>query len=102
MEILENVWEIITDAKETVTDYFTGDTVTSRKNMITHGGLCLLFGIVAGFLLAPIKKGIYINISDNGNNNGSSHVPQISQEQKKEKDCCKNKKKGCCKKWLLH
>lgn len=98
MEILEKAWDIMIDAKETVTDYFTGDTVTSRKSMITLGSFCLLFGIVAGFLLSPIKKGVYINISDNGSNNGNSDVPQISQEKKKENACCKNKKKGCCKK----
>lgn len=38
-----------------------------NNEKISFGLICLLGGIVAGFLFAPIKKGIYC-----GNNNGNS------------------------------
>lgn len=39
-----------------------------RKMTTLIGLVCLLAGVIVGFLLAPVKKGIYC-----GNNNGNSY-----------------------------
>lgn len=70
MNIFETVCHTVTDAKDYVIDYFTEDTTTTRKKILILGAICTLIGIVAGFIFSPIKKGIYINISNNGSNNG--------------------------------
>lgn len=70
MNIFETVCHTVTDAKDYVIDYFTEDTTTTRKKILILGAICTLVGIVAGFIFSPIKKGIYINISNNGSNNG--------------------------------
>ncbi|MDE6432944.1 MAG: hypothetical protein K2L07_01795 [Lachnospiraceae bacterium] len=62
----------MTDAKDYVVDYFTEDTTTTRKKILMLGTICTLVGIVVGFIFSPIKKGIYINISNNNSNNGMS------------------------------
>lgn len=69
MNIFETVCHTVTDAKDYVIDYFTEDTTTTRKKILILGAICTLIGIVAGFIFSPIKKGIYINISNNGSNN---------------------------------
>ena len=86
MEIWEKACDIVSDAKESVSDYFLEDTITSRKKLLTLGTICVLIGIITGFLFSPIKKGIYINISDNGN-----YVPQKKEDAC---SCQNNKKKG--------
>lgn len=70
MNIFETVCHTVADAKDYVIDYFTEDTTTTRKKILVLGTICTLVGIVAGFIFSPIKKGIYINISNNGSNNG--------------------------------
>ncbi len=70
MNIFETVCHTVTNAKDYVIDYFTEDTTTTRKKILILGAICTLVGIVAGFIFSPIKKGIYINISNNGSNNG--------------------------------
>lgn len=77
MNIFETVCHTVTDAKDYVTDYFTEDTTTTRKKILILGAICTLVGIVAGFIFSPIKKGIYINISNNGSNNG---IPPEDEE----------------------
>jgi len=70
MNYVRNVCDFVTDAKDRVMDYFTEDTTTTRRKILILGATCTLVGIVAGFLFSPIKKGIYINISNNGNSIG--------------------------------
>lgn len=84
MEIMEKAYDIVTTAKDTITDYFNEDTLTSRKKLLTLSTICLLIGIIAGFIFSPIKKGIYINVSNNGNNDTDN----------KEETCCNHKRKG--------
>lgn len=86
MEIMEKAQDIVRDVRESVTDYFMEDTLTSRKNLLTMGTICLMIGMIAGFIFSPIKKGIYFNISNNGN--------CVPQNKDKENNCCKEKKKG--------
>ena len=40
----------------------------NKKEKILLGAACFFAGVVAGFLIAPIKKGIYC-----GNNNGNKY-----------------------------
>lgn len=42
---------------------------------------CLFIGIVAGFMMAPIKKGISI-----GNNSGNNFVPRNENDAEDEED----------------
>lgn len=67
MNIFRTVCDTVTDAKDCVVNYFTEDTATTRKKILMLGAVCTLIGIVVGFILSPIKKGIYVNISNNGN-----------------------------------
>ena len=57
----------ITTAKENVFNFFNGDQITTRKKLLTYGAIVFMLGIIIGFLFAPIKKGFYFNISNNGN-----------------------------------
>lgn len=79
MNIFETVYYAVTDTKDYVVDYFTEDTTTTRKKILMLGAICTLIGIVAGFIFSPIKKGIYINISNNGSNNG---IPTEDEERR--------------------
>lgn len=67
MDILETMKDTATDIVQTAKDYFVGETVTSRTKVMTTCTICTLTGIIIGFLFSPIKKGIYFNISNNGN-----------------------------------
>lgn len=67
IDFFKTAGDMVTDTKDSIVDYFTGDTYTTRKKIITTCTLCTLIGIVIGFLLSPIKKGFYFNISNNGN-----------------------------------
>ncbi|MCM1158818.1 MAG: hypothetical protein NC300_08780 [Bacteroidales bacterium] len=67
MNILETVKDTISDICTSVEDFFTDEISVTRKSLMTVGAVCALVGIVWGFVLSPIKKGIYINIANNGN-----------------------------------
>lgn len=56
--------------KHSLTDFFARDWTLSEKILITV--CCMLFGIIQGFLLSPIKKGISIG-NNNGNTNGNCY-----------------------------
>ncbi len=66
-DFFKTAGDMVTDTKDSIVDYFTRDTYTTRKKIITTCTLCTLIGIIIGFLLSPIKKGFYFNISNNGN-----------------------------------
>ena len=70
MKILETVKEMAGMMVDAIRDYFEEETTTSRRKVIATCTLCTLLGIVLGFLVAPIKKGFYFNISNNGNSIG--------------------------------
>lgn len=73
MNILSTITDNLSAFCSRVNDYFTGDVITSRKHIAGLTALFTLLGITLGFLCAPIKKGVYINISNNGNNNGNNN-----------------------------
>lgn len=87
MNILETVSDTITDAKDSVVYYFTGETYTTRKKLFTTCTLCMLTGIILGFVLSPIKKGIYFNISNNGNYAPDEEINECNKRNTKR---CKN------------
>lgn len=74
-DFVETAGDMITNAKDAIVDYFTCDTYTTRKKILTTCTLCTLTGILIGFLLSPIKKGFYLNISNNGN-----YIPPEEEE----------------------
>ena len=45
----------------------------NKNEKILFGAACFLAGTVAGFLIAPIKKGIYCG-NNSGNNYGDNDV----------------------------
>lgn len=85
MEVLENVKDTavqwVGNAKETVSDYMGQETIRSRKEAFLIGGILFLMGIIIGFMLSPMKKGITIasnNVNSFGdneacNNEASAH-----------------------------
>lgn len=66
--MLETIKDFFENICETVQDFFEEDVRVTRKALITTTVLCTFAGLIAGFIVSPIKKGIYINISNNGNN----------------------------------
>lgn len=46
-----------------------------KNEKILLGAACFFAGVVAGFLIAPIKKGIYC-----GNNNGNNYMNKDEEE----------------------
>lgn len=57
----------LTTTKSNVFNFFNGDRITTRKKLMTYGAIVFMLGIIIGFVFAPIKKGFYFNISNNGN-----------------------------------
>lgn len=51
-----------------------------NKEKIMLGLTCFLGGVIAGFLIAPIKEGVYCG-NNNGNNNecSSSNIEEIKE-----------------------
>ncbi len=58
--MMRNVWE-------SIKDFFWRDWTPAEKVLVIL--CCVLFGVIKGFFLAPIKRGINC-----GNNNGNSYV----------------------------
>ena len=81
----------ITTARGNVFNFFNGDQITTRKKLLTYGAIVFMLGIIIGFLFAPIKKGFYFNISNNGN--GPAEEDDENSEGKKNKSSKKQKKK---------
>ncbi|MBO4997917.1 MAG: hypothetical protein J6D02_07965 [Lachnospira sp.] len=70
MELVKQAADMVTEwagnAKEAMSEYMeTEKTVTRRETLLT-GALILCIGVIIGFMMAPIKKGISI-ASDNVN-----------------------------------
>lgn len=57
LECLGNMWK-------SVKDFFKRDWTLSEKILVIF--CCIMFGVIKGFLMAPIKRGISC-----GNNNGN-------------------------------
>lgn len=70
MELVKQAADMVMEwadgAREAVSEYMeTEKTVTKRETLLT-GALILCIGVIIGFMMAPIKKGISI-ASDNVN-----------------------------------
>ena len=55
------------DALKSIREFFERDWTPAEKVLVIL--CCILFGVIKGFCLAPIKRGISC-----GNNNGNSYV----------------------------
>ncbi len=55
------------DIWESIKEFFGGDWTPAEKVLVIL--CCILFGVIKGFCLAPIKRGISC-----GNNNGNSYM----------------------------
>lgn len=58
---------------EGIKEFFGRDWTTSEKVLVVI--CCILFGVVHGFMIAPIKKGISC-----GNNNGSNNYNDYADD----------------------
>lgn len=67
--MLETIKDFFENICTTVKDFFEDDVKITRKALLSTTLLCTFVGLITGFIVSPIKKGIYINISNNGNNN---------------------------------
>lgn len=78
MELLEKFTDTLSDAKEMfldtlsdgkehLSDYLNEETTVTRKTIATIGIICGLIGIIYGFLIAPAKKRIQVNVNSNTN-----------------------------------
>ena len=64
MDILETVKDTFTDAISSIQEFFNEETTTTRKTLIIICAIFTLIGIVYGFLISPIKKGIQVNVTN--------------------------------------
>ncbi|MDE6759757.1 MAG: hypothetical protein K2J90_03645 [Lachnospiraceae bacterium] len=78
MELLEKFTDTLSDAKEMfldalsdgrehLCDYFNEETTVTRKTIATICIICGLVGVIYGFLIAPAKKRIQVNVNSNTN-----------------------------------
>jgi len=65
MNILETVKDTITDAATSIRDFFNEETTTTRKTVAVTCAIFALIGIVYGFLISPVKRGIQVNVTNN-------------------------------------
>lgn len=71
MDILETVKDTFVNAITFMKEFFNEETTTTRKTLVIVCAIFTLIGIVYGFLIAPIKKGVLVNIT---NINDDSYV----------------------------
>lgn len=67
MNILETVKDTIHNICACILGFFDEELTLTRKTLIIISSICALGGIIGGFIVSPIKKGVYINIANNGN-----------------------------------
>lgn len=86
-------------------EYLEDGDERTNKELFILGTICLLAGIVIGFMMAPIKKGISIG-SGNNISTDNSYAPSpkdyddcCSNCEFEDYDCCNNCEdydKDCC------
>lgn len=62
----ETLLTTITNTKENICDFFSEETTVTRKTIAIICIIAALIGIVYGFLLSPIKRGIHVNVINSG------------------------------------
>lgn len=67
MDLLKTLTETAAGGVSAAKDYMNDETVTTRKHTAAICIFCILLGALVGFAFSPIKHGIYVNISNNGN-----------------------------------
>lgn len=71
MNILGTVKDTFTTAAISAKEYFNEETTITRKTFAITCTVFVLIGVVYGFLISPIKKGIQVNVT---NNNGDLYA----------------------------
>lgn len=98
MEQLEQVKDVVTTwcgrTKETMSDYLEKPTVRTRHQVLITGLLLFFTGVIVGFLVSPIKKGISIcsNNVDSFSSNEAYDNGQASNTMTKENKRKKRRK----------
>lgn len=67
MDILKTIKDTFTDTILSIKYFFNEEMVITRKTIAITCTVFTLFGIIYGFLIAPVKRGIQINITNNEN-----------------------------------
>lgn len=67
MDILKTVKDTFTDSIISIKDFFNEETTITRKTIAITCTIFTLLGIIYGFLIAPVKRGIQINVTNNDN-----------------------------------
>ncbi len=67
MDILRTMKDSFTDTIILIKDFFNEETTMTRKVIAITCSIFALLGIIYGFLIAPVKRGIQINITNNEN-----------------------------------
>lgn len=78
MELLENITDTLTGAKEMfldtlsggreqLCDYLNEETTVTRKTIAIICIICGLLGIIYGFLIAPANKSIEVTVNSDAN-----------------------------------
>lgn len=64
MELLRSAADMVTEwtgnAKEAVSEYMATEKTVTKKETFLTGALILCIGVIIGFMVAPIKKGMSI------------------------------------------
>lgn len=63
-EVTETICSGLSKAKQAVCDFFDEDATLSRKTFALVCFICIMIGMIYGFLLAPVKKGIQVNVNN--------------------------------------
>ncbi len=74
----------ITEVKQKASDLTRGEVTLTRMDFLLIGAVCLLAGICAGLLTAPLTHGIRLfcnNGSHNGNNCGNAQMPDDGRKE---------------------
>lgn len=67
MDILKTIKDTFTDTILSIKYFFNEEMVITRKTIAVTCTIFTLLGIIYGFLVAPVKRGIHVNITNNEN-----------------------------------
>ena len=66
-DVKEFLWDAIANTKEALCDFFDDEMCVTRKSIFIICTISGLIGILYGFLISPVKKGIQVNVNKNKN-----------------------------------
>lgn len=63
----EMIFDALSNIREHLCDFFNEETTVTRKTITAVCVICALTGIIYGFLISPVKRGIQVNVNNNIN-----------------------------------